>query len=143
MRFNLSPLLYEVRSDRQVEDGTDGDHRAMRKAQGLLALDVEFLVGEVGGPGVFHLAEDKADVEHGLLQASARDHQDQGHYAADQGGDEEDPEPPLPPYEGANGSHQFDVAGSHGAQGVEYRVNREAYQQPHHREEESGLWRTD
>ena len=81
-----SDLSYidDVRGDREIEYSAHCDDCAMRQAQGLLVLDVELFIGQVGRPGVFHFAEDEADVEEGLLESSAGDYQDHRHDAADQ-----------------------------------------------------------
>ena len=130
-------------AQRQIEDGAYGNHRAVGKAQGLLVLDVQFLVRQVGRTPALHLAEDEAHVEERLLEPPARHHQDHGHDSADEGRNEEDSEPALPPDQRPDGGHQLDVARAHCPQRVECRIEPECDRQPDQREHDPGLGRTD
>src|ERR1039458_4156496 len=104
-----------MRGQREIKQRADGNHGAVRQAEGFGVMDIQLLLAHIGRPAAFHLIDNKTDVPEGALDALAYRHQDQRHDAADDGGHDEDPEPVRPADDGAHRGHQLDVARAHGA----------------------------
>src|ERR1039458_398385 len=126
-------LPREMRGESQIKQRADGNHRAVRQTDGFGVMDIQLLLAGIGGAAAFHLIENISHVPKGALDALAYRDQDQSHDAADNGGDNEDPEPVRHADDGADRSHQFDVARAHGAQHIKCQVAKESDGKPNER----------
>src|ERR1039458_10049783 len=96
-------------------------------------MDIQLLLAHIGESKVWSKTDNITDVPKSALDALAHGHEDESHDAADDGGDDEDPEPVRPADDGAHRGHQFDVARAHGAQRIKSQIAAECNGKPDER----------